>query len=390
MKRSMLVILVLCSIHFWGYIPLWWHRNLIDLTSLGIMGISFVSVIQQRGLRFKSSIILFFIGIVFNIISAYFNHGQGIRDTTLSFGYFYFIVFYFWLHEYKIEKKDLENLIIAFAIIYVILNQLQIQLYPRRLFHGTMFPDRGTIRMRVQGASFLVLAYFMLLNRYLLKRNLLHIILAAVFLFVIIRMGSRTFTAGAILLSGVVFIKLIRYSAMNYFLVVLAVVLFIGMLQLEEPQRIIQGMVATTEEQQEMGDRYIRKMQFRYFTNEYPQNWSYYIVGGGFPGGYGTYAERMGYMIQEYGFYWVDLGLLGFYLVVGMIATLGMLSWVIRGIFIKLPKDMLYLNIYFAYLLLVSNVVMDEIFAPGIFGIQALALYLIDLSKDQFNESTLV
>ncbi len=29
---------------------------------------------------------------------------------------------------------------------------------------------------------------------------------------------------------------------------------------------------------------------------------------------------------------------------------------------------------------------MDEIFAPGIFGIQAIALYMVDISKDEMTE----
>ena len=124
-------------------------------------------------------------------------------------------------------------------------------------------------------------------------------------------------------------------------------------------------------------------MQYRYFTSEYPANFSYYIVGGGFPGARGAYAYRLGYMIQEYGFYWVDLGLLGFWLVVGLVSSLGMIWYTIKGIFLKLKPDALYLNVYLAYLLVVTNITLDQMYRFGIFGVVAIVLYLIDIARDE-------
>ncbi|MBN2486813.1 MAG: hypothetical protein JXB34_12635 [Bacteroidales bacterium] len=387
MKRILLVVLVLCAIHFWGSVRVPKHYyNLTDLFSLAVFGFSFVKQYSNKGLLFRNAIIVYFIGIFLNVLSAYFNNGQGPKDTILSAGNLYFILMYFWLHENKIERKDLETLIVVFAILYTIFYQMQIDAFPRRLFRGTLFADRGTIRLRMQGAGFMVLCYFMFLNRYLMYRKLPHILLAMFFLVIIIKGGNRTFLAATALLTGITFLKLVKYSPTNYFLILLGVIMFIGVLQMEETSMIIQNMIETTENQQEQGDRYIRRMQFEYFTNEYPQNASYYIFGGGFPGGYGSYANRMGYMVEAFGFYWVDLGLLGFYLVMGLLTTLGLLLWCVKGMFIRLTPENLYLNMYLAFLVLSSNIVIDEIFAPGIFGIQAITLYLIDLARRDYLE----
>lgn len=384
MKKTVLFILILCSIHFWRYVLFpESFQKLTDLLTLSIFIISLISVYKDKGLRFKNAILLFLVGLILNVFSAYLNNGQEIKDTALSLHYYYFILFYFYLHEFKVSRKDLEDFIIVFAILYSIFYLLQNAAFPRILFYENIFSDRGTIRMRIEGDGFLMLAYFLLLNRYFIKRKLPDLLLALFFFFILIMAGFRSLTAGAVLLTGVIFIRLVRYSPMNYFMIVLAVVLFIGVLQMESTSSIIDEMFSASEQQKQQGDRYIRVMNYDYFTKAYPENFSYYIFGGGFPGGRGAYAHRMGYMVTEYGFYWVDLGLVGFLLVMGLITTSGLIWFTIKAIFIKLPPDSLYLNIYFAFLIIVTNITLDQMYRLGIFGVEAIVLYLIDISRDE-------
>jgi hypothetical protein len=387
MKNAITVIFILFTIHFWRYtnIPPIVFK-LADFITYLVFGYFFLGLVQSKILRFKNAIILFLIGIFLNILSAYFNNGQDPRDTFLSVGFYTFILFYFALHELKVERKSLENIIIIFAILYSIFYLIQKAAFPQVVFIENMFSDRGTIRMRIAGDGFLMLAYFLLLNRYLIKRNLFDLFLALFFFFILILAGFRTLLAGGVILSGFMFIRLVKYSPMNYFLIVLAVISFLGLMQMEKTSTIINNMINTSEKQQEQGDRYIRKLQYKYFTEEYPQNFSYYVVGGGFPGAKGAYTYKMGFMISEYGFYWVDLGLLGFWLVMGAVTMAGLLWFTFKGMFLKLPPDGLYLNIYFAFLFLVTNITLNQMYRFGIFGVEAIALYLIDIIKDEEEE----
>jgi hypothetical protein len=88
----------------------------------------------------------------------------------------------------------------------------------------------------------------------------------------------------------------------------------------------------------------------------------------------------------NYNIVWVDIGLLGFYIVVGCIAVLGILWYTIKSIFTRLPKDSIYLNCYFLYLLIVSFT-NEEIYRDGIFTVQAIGLYLIDLASKEIPNS---
>ena len=381
-KRILLLLILLCSIHFWRYyrIPSTFYK-LTDLFALVILGASLVLKLSSE-LRFKSAIIVLLIGIFFNILSAYFNNGQGIKDTMLSFGPFYFILFYFYLHWHKPEKEELEKIIIIFGFVYALFYLYQARKFPERIFIGSMFEDRGTIRIRLEGSGFLMFAYFLLLNRYLMKRKIMHVVLALFLFLVLIKSGYRTLTLGAILVSGILFIRLINTSLLNYILIVLAVFLFIGLFQLPSTSRIIDNMINTSEQQFEQSDQYIRKLQYEYFTKEYPKNISYYIVGGGLPGAYGSYSRYMRYLTSNLGYYWVDLGLIGFYFVVGGVALFGLLLFTFQAIFSKVPNEGFYLKAYFVYLLIVSITTM-EIFRPGIFAIEAMGLYLIDIYSNE-------
>lgn len=385
MKKILLYILILFAIHCWRYVGISQTiYNMTDLLSLLFLGYCFINAFQEKGMRFKGPVLFFLFGLVCNILSAYLNNGQSPIDTTLSGGYFYFILIYFFLHDQKFERKDLEQLILVFAILYAIFHLIQDFAFPRMLFKENIYYDRGTVRMRLEGDGFLMLAYFMLLNRFLLKRNILNLILALFFFMILLMSGFRTLTAAAVLLSGFLFLKRLKYSPVNYFLVVLAVLLFLGMMQMDRTSTIINEMITASQTQQEQGDRYIRKVQYKYFTQEYPQNFSYYVVGGGLPGGKGGYAYKIGFMTSQYGFYWVDLGLLGFWLVMGLITMIGLLWYIFKGTFIKLPPEGMYLNLYFAFLFLATNITTNQMYRRGIFGVEAIALYLIDLMRNEY------
>ena len=387
MKKAVTIILIILTIHFWRYISI--SESIFKLTDFFLyilFGISFVVVYQKKDLRFKNLIILFIIGLILNAISALLNNGQSLNDTLLSLRFFYFILFYFFLHMIDINRRDLEHLVFLFAVIYSIFYLVQKAAFPRIYFIENIFADRGTIRMRLVGDGFLALAYFMLLNRYLIKRRLFDLIMAVFFFYIIILAGFRTLSASTVLLSGFIFIKRINYSIVNYFLVAIAVVLFIGLLQLRSTSSIIMEMINVSEQQKKEGEKYIRKMQYNYFTKEYPKNFTYYIFGGGYPGAKGSYARKMLRLIGTHGFYWVDLGLIGFFLVLGGITTLALLWISFKAIFIKLPPEGIYLNVYFAFLLLATNITLDQMFRDGIFGVEAIVLYLIDKYRDDFDK----
>jgi hypothetical protein len=376
-----LIIVCLFSIHFWKIIYIPQKYNAQDLLTWLVCLFCFMIVAKREELRFRNAIILFFLGIFSNIISAYVNQGQGPYETFLSFNYYYFILVYFFLHYFKFTREYIEKVIIVFALIYSILYIIQVEVYPYQFMNVDMNPSRGTIRLRIEGNGFLMLAYFLMLNRYFLNRKLKDVLLALGFFIILLMGGFRTLTFMALILSALMFLKVVPFNIRNYALLVFIGLLFFGLFQFKGTGEILNGMVGATEELTQQGEKYIRVTELKYFLQEYPQNILYYIFGGGLPGSSSVYAYQMGSVAYDEGLFWVDLGLIGFYIIVGAVALCGLLWYTIKAILIKLPTDRIYLNFYFLYLLVVSFTTM-EIFREGIFVVEAIGLYMIDISLE--------
>jgi hypothetical protein len=381
MKKALFIFLLLCSIHFWGlvYLP----RELFNMTnavSLFIMGFGFLKMMKKDGLNFRNAIIVYFIGLIINIFACYINHGQSMLDSFLLFGSFYFILFYFSLHEMQISRKYLEDVIIIFAILYSVFYLLQVSAYPRAIFNSDMIRDRGTIRLRIEGNGFLVLAFFLLLNRYLVYQKLKNLFLLGFFFIILMKGGFRSLTFATMFLTAIMVIRLIPYSKKNYFTVILLAVCFAGLMYSRGTSAVIKNMIFTTQKQNNEGDNYIRARCLNYYFTIYPENKSYYIFGGGISEGNSLESRKHQYIEEKFGFYWVDLGLIGFYIVIGAVACLGLLWYTIKAILSKVPADMLYVNFYFFYLLIVSFTTM-EIYRSGVFAVEAIVLYLIDINR---------
>ncbi len=381
MKKTLLILLLLSSINFWGFVYL--PDNFFKIAtavSLLVMGVHFLMTLGKKSIYFRSAIIVYFIGLIINILAAYFNSGQHLRNSFFMFGPFYFILFYFSLHEMKIERKYLENIIIVFAILYSLFYLLQLFAYPRPIFYTDMIKDRGTIRLRIVGNGFLVLAYFLLLNRYLMEQKLKNAFLMAFFFIILLKGGFRSLTFATMLLTALMAIRLFPYVVKNILTVILLMLLFAGVLYSRGTSAILKNMITTTQKQTSEGQNYIRARCLNYYYTIYPVNNSYFIFGGGFSSGTTLETRKHQFIEDKFGFYWVDLGILGFYIVVGAVATLGLLWYSVKAMLTRVPNEMIYLNFYFLYLLIVSFTTM-EIYRTGVFAVEAIVLYLIDINR---------
>jgi hypothetical protein len=385
-KKVVFIILLLFSIHFWDlrFIPQ--KFNLENLITWMVCLFSFIMIIKKNNLRFRNAILLFIIGLIFNVFAAYINLGQSPKQTILSFGYYYFILMYFLLHYFELDRKFLENIIIVFAILYSAVFIIQYLVYPFEIIKRAASTARLEIQPEIIGHGFLLLAYFLILNRYFINRRLINIILALGFFLVLFKSGFRTLIFGAAMVTVLMVIRMFRFSLKDLAIVIFAALLFIGLIQFRGIAETIDGMINKTKNEIRLGNRYIRRVEIEFFFKKYPENISYFFIGGGKVSGKGLYHYNPKVLGMNYNIVWVDIGLLGFYIVVGGIATLGLLWYTLKAIFFKLPRDRLYLSCYFLYLLLVS-ITNEEIYRNGIFSVQAIGLYLIDIAANERLES---
>jgi hypothetical protein len=382
-KKTVFIVFLLFSIQFWHlkFIPQKYNAD--NLLTWLFCGYCFLMVRKKSNLKFKNAIILFLIGLMINIIPAYINQGTSPYDSLLRFNFFYFILIYFMLHYFKLSIKFLEKIIIIFAILLTLIYIIQYLVFPYQIvnFQAEALEIRGTIRFRIIGHGFLILAYFLSLNRFLLNPQLKNILLALAFFIVSLMMGFRTLVTGALLVTLLMSFKIFRFHVKSFVPLFVLILLLVILFQFPGPSQILKEFITTTESNIKEGHQYVRLIEMEYYFKEYPKNISYFIIGGGLPGG-GYLPGYIYGFLTDYGILWVDLGLLGFYIVYGAIALSGLLWYTLKAIFIKLPQDKLYLNFYFMYLVIVSFT-NQEIYRDGIFTVQAIGLYLIDIVIEQ-------
>jgi hypothetical protein len=379
LQKAVFIILLIFSIHFWDLRIIPQKLNVENLLTWMVSGFAFVMVFQKSNMRFRNAILLFIVGLVFNALAAYINLGQSPKQTILSFSFYYFILLYFLLHYFEFDRKFMENIILVFALIYSVIFIIQYIIYPVELTNHGVSTATLEIQLEILGHGFLMLAYFLVFNRFLHNRRIINLILALLFFLILFKSGFRTLLAGAGVASLFMFLKMFKFRPKDFAFVILAIVIFIGLLQFKDFSESIDGMIHKTENEINLGSKFNRMIDIEFFFNRYPQNISYFIIGGGNPSGANLYNFNPAAMGQNYNIIWVDIGLLGFYIVIGGIATLGLLWYTLKAIFTRLPEEYLYLNFYFIYLLIVSFT-NEEIYRDGIFSVHAIGLYLIDLA----------
>lgn len=387
-KKSIFIILILFSIHFWDLegIPLLSYK-MEDFVTWPISIFCMVLVFNEKNIRFKYPIVLLLFGLVANSLAAFINFRQNPYQTLMSFNYFYAILLYFAFHYLKPGIRFVENTIIVFGILYSIIFTWQYKVYPEEIFNNSAKTAINALQFEILGHGFLMLAYLLLLNRFLTKHNILNILLALGLFYVQLKSDFRTLIGGAVVVTCFMVIRHFRLNVFYFVVVFLLFVLFIGLSQYQGTSNILNKMVSKTQSEMEEGDQYVRNVQLEFYYKVYPQNASYYLIGGGKPAGSNLFYMRDETWKMNYNIVWVDIGLLGFFIVVGAIATAGLLWYTLKAIFARVPREMYYVCFYFLYLLLVSFT-NEEIYDNGIFTVQAVGLYLIDVALDQKTDRT--
>lgn len=140
------------------------------------------------------------------------------------------------------------------------------------------------------------------------------------------------------------------------------------------------------ETQNFSNDNYVRYFTYDYYTSIVPQNTYEKIMGTGLEGLDGEYQSSM-LKAKRAGYIWADWGLIGLTWVLGIPGVL-CLIWYSITVFKyskKLPNEY-YIGLWFLFLIIVGTF-NREFYRFGIFGIQALALYIVDLKIKSLNNN---
>ena len=376
---------------------LWLCDGLFGLLPLSrVMFIVYVGVwffLRNKDTTFSRPVSILMISMILSMFSCLLFHGQSLFNSLPGYVTYGAIVIYFVLFKIRLSPNVVERLIFWMFIIFCVCYIYQVIVFPKPVFilSGDNFNEGLDIllrRIRMPGMSLVGIGLFYSLNKLLLGnyKYLAFVVLAAV---VMMLFGFRTLLFFSILFSIWMIVKINGFS---YRLIVGIIVLLIiiwGFSLTTFGQETFAAMLERQENDQNFGNKdYIRYTTLIYYYSQHFSNFIEFLLGSGIPNrliisNYGRYYDNL----ESFGIHYYDWGILGMSWMMGLMSLIAMVWYSVKAFFTKVPRNKLYLTLWFGYLL-ACGFTSAEFVRQGCFLIQGMVLYLIHVYSDEKNNSS--
>jgi hypothetical protein len=392
LKRFLVASIFVCAASFYTLIIVPESiRNAAEIVAVGVMLLFlFIDMFsgQESKIKqyFKFEIYLFLLALFFSMIMAKTFHGQDLTTTLVVQRFMYFYFFYFFIHSLKLQVEYVERMIIPFAFVYIFIWVMQYILYPTLIVDSGVNPGRGTVRTFIPGTSFLVLAYYKSLQSFFQNHKVKDISICLIIYAIHgVLQGTRQSFASITLLTAayIFFSKQVKSKMLTLILASIA-----GLAVFIIFYDVLSAMMAVTENQMGHEKENIRITALRFFVIEFHPSWLTYIFGNGADSMKSNYGQLM-YYYRTLGLFRSDIGILGHYSTFGVLFVIAQLSIILRIIFTKLPKELLFFRYFFISILLVSFTGRNMFGRGDGIVFIGIVLYMIDYyrSKESPNSS---
>ena len=339
-------------------------------------------ITYNKHTMFSKPVMLYAVSILMSIVSCYFFHGQSFFASFNSNLTFFALVIYFILVKLRIAPNQLERVLLYMFVIFCLCYIYQVMVYPKAVFVSENAAynenlDASLRRIRIPGMSLAGFGFFFSLCKVLLKRYT-YLPLLIMSMVVILLFGFRTLLAFSVLFAFVLNTRINGFSKQ----------LFIGMIVIllggwafsmtEFGQSTFGQMMERQDSDQTFGNKdYIRYTTLWYYLYDHFESPMEYFFGSGiaFRGTANAYAHYYE-NLEAFGIHYYDWGILGMSWMMGVLSLVAMIWYPIKAFFTKLPKDKVYLGVWFGYLF-ACGFTSAEFVRQGCFLLQGMVLYLI-------------
>lgn len=286
-----------------------------------------------QGTSIPKYVFLFAIIPFISMIGAHIFHGQSWRDcinaTFFNLSYFIFFLLLFW----KIREKDLIKMLIAFGLVFSLIELIQEFTYPRVLFYNAQQDQggaadlgmrNGLYRFRMAGVDFAVFLFFYSFQSLMKKINIKYIVFLFVGAIGIYLSLTRQIMAASLGAAVLVYVFAKKNKFRN--LIVLGIFLLIIYSNMD----VLFGAFIN-QTNTELDSDYIRFLSYNFYGVE----WNHgdllrCIIGNGFP--YWNLTSPYGREIndlQSVGIYASDVGIVGMYAFYGAIYVVFIVTFLV-------------------------------------------------------------
>ena len=350
--KKAIVFLVILSAHNF-YRVAFLTESLTDLIEVAVLGLVFflitvnvlfnpVSTVKKH---FKTEVYLFLIAVFFSMFIAFAYHNQDFKTTAIAQRSMYFYAFYFLLHYFELNAKNLEKIMIFMGFLWIIFFVMQFIAYPIKLFDVRIGVERGTLRIFLAGLGFMFFAYYKYLQLYLTKQKIKYGVFVLLFFVVgAILQGTRQLLATMTLLT-MAFIFFNKGVKSRIFIITLSSIAGVAIFFILYD--MFMELLVLTQRELTADRTNIRVLAMNYFLNDFMPSTSAYIFGNGQDSMNSTYGQKMHFLRNTLGFYQSDIGIIGDYTRYGVLFVIAQLSISVKIIFGKLHPDIEYLRYLF-------------------------------------------
>lgn len=382
-KQFLVLFVILASTIFFKFvfIPAPVGLLLVFGANVLMLLIILLSFIYDRGRYFPHDsgwvIGLVFLALLLGLYGAMWGHHQGFLLSFWAQSSMYFYLFYFFLHILRVRPGDLERLLIAVGIAYIIIYFIQYVIYPRIFFGGRASEERGTVRLFIPGSSFAGFAYYYFLQKGFTTKHKIYFLFCLVYLAVPLLQGTRS-SILTILLGTLIFI--IFSKQVKSKLVVMFLMIASSMLVFMVFQDIIMNLVEVSKSQAAQDDDDIRVRSAKFFLYEFSPTPLNYWIGNGESHGAAPYGMKVYFYKANFGFYQSDVGIIGEYSKYGVLWIICVFLILRKFFVIKVDPKYSYIK-YWAIILVINELMGGSFSRATEIIVITSALYILDISS---------
>ncbi|GAB4031178.1 hypothetical protein [Spirosoma jeollabukense] len=314
------------------------------------------------------------LAIVISLFMAHYTWGQGIEYSATTIPYAMWFAF-FYLLKLNPPIKTIENLVLIYGLIYIVLFLFQFTHTSTVYFgmHGEFKEERGVTRVNFPGGGVFFLSCFIAINRVTsaVRNRPLWLLYALTGLVIVVLQVTRQTILIMLVVYLVHFLKNVRLA---YKIATISLFVLAGYGFLNSGTSISQGLADQQKEDASAGGKYIRILAAEYFLTEFTPNPVSRVLGNGFFNDTSNYGKTLIVLLDKYGYALSDVGLVEVYVVFGVIALWGYLLILIKSIRIPLPPAYYYLK-YYLWMIMITSLTADFLISFNFLITTVLVLY---------------
>lgn len=370
-----------------GFGLIWFNYGFFNYLFVAILGYYFLRCSGDDVIG-RKWYVAYIVAVMGSCAYSYlYNHQNPVSVFAYSYPYIgIFSIFIFAF--YRVSLRQAERAMMCLSVLWCCCYLLQWVLYPKVILWTGALDDTNIndtmFRMRLPGSICAYCLFLYGINKWMIYKRPGYILYTVLGMLPIFIQGFRSLTA-AIVICGFIMIGLISKKVWKTILwFVIFCILGFAATQIPIVGEKIEEMVERNEDDQTFANEdYIRYFEYDYFANEF-----FVKPGEKFFGGGASLFDKTDYgrklMLAEdrFGFYWVDLGLVGLSWIIGIPAVICLLVIIYKNVKYCRGSGIQYVRFTLIAVTLASAVTSMELFRNGNMVIIGLMLYIISRANE--------